>query len=190
MTPRREETDTTMIPGRMTIEFSMSNPRADPDYFSVPKLLRRLADHPEEFGGDTTVRDLLLEWDEYRDPETHECNERLGPSITFYCSRRETTLVAKMNYFPMTNPEGEPGRRSVPKLLRRVADRLDELGDDQVVFDLIAHTEPTGEGFAPSANTYYSRKEGWVQNFDPQTHDLLLEWERYADSQTHDPDEE
>jgi hypothetical protein len=99
--------------------------------------------------------------------------------------------AAKMNYFSMMNPEGEPCRGSVPKLLRRVADRLDELGDDAVVFSMIAHTEPDVEGFAPSVNTYYSREEGWVQNFDPQTHDLLLEWERYyADSQTHDPDEE
>jgi hypothetical protein len=96
-----------------------------------------------------------------------------------------------MNYFPMTNSEGEPGRRSVPKLLRRVADRLDELGDDVTVFNVIMHTEPDSEGLSPSANTYYSREEGWVQNFDPQTHDLLLEWERYyADSQTRETDEE
>jgi hypothetical protein len=88
------------------------------------------------------------------------------------------------------NPEGEPGRRSVPKLLRRVADRLDELGDDVVVFRLILHTEPDGEGFSPSANTYYSREEGWVQNHNVPARDSLLEWERYADSQTHELDEE
>jgi hypothetical protein len=71
-----------MIPERMTNEFSLSNPRLDPDYYSVPKLLRRLADHPEEFRNDTTVRDLRLDWGEYRDPHTNERNERLGPSIT------------------------------------------------------------------------------------------------------------
>ena len=190
MNPRREETDTTMIPEHTTNEFSLTNPIADPDYYSVPKLLRRLADHPEEFGDDTTVRDLLLELGEYKDPETHEYYERLWPSITVYCSRRETALAAKMNYFSMTNPEGEPGRYSVPELLRRVAGRLDELGDDATVSSLITHAEPTREGGAPSANTYYTREDGWVQNFDPQTHELLLEWERYADSQTHEPGEE
>jgi hypothetical protein len=179
-----------MIPEHITNEFSLSNPRVDPDYYSVPKLLRRLADHPEEFGDDTTVRDLLLEWGEYRDPQTRECNERLGPSITVYCSRRKTALAAKMNHFPMTNPEGEPDRCSVPKLLRRVADHLDELGDDAVVLDLVMHTEPAGEGFASSANTYYTREEGWVQNSNVPARALLLEWERYADSQTHEPDEE
>jgi hypothetical protein len=190
MTPEGKRPNTTMIPEHTTNEFSLSNPGADPDYYSVSKLLRRLADHPEEFGDDTTVRDLRLEWGEYRDPQTRECNEQEGPSITVYCSRRETTLAAKMNYFSMTNPEEEPDRYSVPKLLRRVADRLDELGDDAVVFSLITHTEPTGDGFAPSANTYYGREEGWVQNSDPAARALLLEWERYADSQTDEPDEE
>jgi hypothetical protein len=187
MNPRREKA---MISEQTTNEFSLSNPMADPDYYSVPKLLRRLADHPNKFGDDMVMRDLQLEWGKYRDPETNECNERLGPSITVYCSRREAMSAAKMNYFSMMNPQGEPGCRSVPKLLRRVADRLDELGDDAVVFDLITHTESTGEGFAPSVNTYYSREEGWVQNFDPQTHELLLEWEREADSHTHETDEE
>jgi hypothetical protein len=189
MTPEGKRPNTTMIPEHTTNEFSLSNPGADPDYFSVSKLLRRLAGHPEEFGDDTTVRDLLLEWGESRDPQTHECNEQLGPPITVYCSRRETALAAKMNYFSTTIPE-EPGRRSVSKLLRRVADRLDELGNDAVVLDLIMHTEPTGEGFSPSANTYYGREEGWVKNSNVPARALLLEWERYADSQTHDPDEE
>jgi hypothetical protein len=171
--------------------FSLSNPIADPDYYSVPKLLRRTADHLDELGDGVTVRDLRLQWGEYRDPQTHECYEELWPTINVnWPDRRETTPPKPPNYFSTTNPEGEPGRRSVTKLLRRVADHLDELGDDAVVFDLITHTEPTGEGFAPSANTYYGREEGWVQNSDPRARELLLEWERYADSQTHEPDEE
>jgi hypothetical protein len=60
-----------------------------------------------------------------------------------------------MNYFSMTNPEGEPDRYSVPKLLRRVADRVDELGDDVIVNDLILHIEVTAEGYLPSINVYY-----------------------------------
>jgi hypothetical protein len=180
------KSDTTMIPERKTNEFSLSNPMEDTDYFSVSKLLRRLADHPEKFGDDMTVRDLLLEWGEYRDPQTNEYNEQLGPSITVYCSRREA-IAAKMNYFPTTNPEGEPDRYSVPKLLRRVADRIDELGDDAVIFDLIVHTEPDGEKVSPSANTYYGREEGWVRNKNLRA---LLEWERYAASQIHEPGEE
>jgi hypothetical protein len=170
--------------------FSLANPIADPDYYSVPKLLRRVADHIDELGDDVTVRDLRLDWDEYRDPETQQCYEELWPTITVNWPDRRKTTPPKLADSFSTTPEGEPGRGSVPKLLRRTAGHLDKLGDDAAVSSLIMHTEPTGEGFAPSANTYYSREEGWVQNFDPQTHDLLLEWERYADSQTHDLDKE
>jgi hypothetical protein len=190
MSPSREKTATAMIPEHTTNEFSLSNPIADPDYYSVSKLLRRLADHPEEFGDNTIVRDLLLECEEYKDPDTHEYYEKLWPSITVYCSRRETTLTPKTSYFPMTNPDAEPGHRSVPKLLRRVADRLDGLGDDAAVLDLIMHAGPAGGDCAPSANTYYTREEGWVRNFDPQTHELL-EWaRRHPYSDTDEPGEE
>jgi hypothetical protein len=65
-------------------------------------------------------------------------------------------MAEPMNYFSMTNPEGEPDYYSVPKLLRRVADRIDELGDDVVVFDLVLHIEVTADGYAPSINVYYS----------------------------------
>jgi hypothetical protein len=180
-----------MIPEHTTDGFALANPIADPDYYSVPKLLRRAADHLDELN-DVTVRDLWLEWSKYKDPETHEYYEKLWPMITVnWPDRRETMPPRPANYFPMTNPEGDPGH-SVAKLLKRVAGRLDELGDDAVVSDLIMHTEPDGEGFSPSANTYYSREEGWVQNFDPQTHELLLEWERegYADLQSDELGEE
>jgi hypothetical protein len=60
-----------------------------------------------------------------------------------------------MNYLSITNPEEGPDRYSVPKLLRRVADRIDELGDGVVINDLILHIEPTGEGYLPSINVYY-----------------------------------
>lgn len=60
-----------------------------------------------------------------------------------------------MNHFSMTNPEGEPDRYSVPKLLRRVADRIEELGDDVIVNDLILHIEVTAEGYLPFINGYY-----------------------------------
>jgi hypothetical protein len=43
----------------------------------------------------------------------------------------------------------------VPKLLRRVADRIDELGDDVIINDLILHIELTAEGYSPSINVYY-----------------------------------
>jgi hypothetical protein len=59
------------------------------------------------------------------------------------------------NYLSITNPEEEPDRYSVPKLLRRTADRIDELGNDVVVNDLILHIEVTPEGYLPSINVYY-----------------------------------
>jgi hypothetical protein len=180
-------TEKTIIPEHTTEGFALSNPIADPDYHSVPKLLRRAADHLYE-QGDVAVRDLRLEFDEYKDPETHEYYEKLWPSITVdWTDRRETPPADPMNYFSMTNPEEEPDRYSVPKLLRLVADRLEELGNDAVVFDLITHTEPDSEKVAPSVNTYYGREEGWVRNKNLRA---LLEWERYAASQTHEPGEE
>jgi hypothetical protein len=60
-----------------------------------------------------------------------------------------------INYLSIANPEEGPDRYSVPKLLRRVADRIDELGDSVIVNDLILHTEVTAEGYLPSINVYY-----------------------------------
>lgn len=190
MNPRREKTDTTMISEYTRDGFSLSNPIADLDYYSVPKLLRRAADHLDELGDDVTVHDLRLDWGKYRDPETLECYEKLWPTIAVNWPDHLETAPPKPADSFSANSEGEPSLGSVPQLLRRVADHLDGLGDDATVSSLITHTEPDGEGLSPSVNTYYSREKGWVQNFDPQTHDLLLEWERYADSQTHDSDEE
>jgi hypothetical protein len=64
-----------------------------------------------------------------------------------------------MNYLSITNPEEESDRYSVPRLLRRVADRIDELGDDAIVNDLILHIEVTAEGYLPSINVYYYREK-------------------------------
>jgi hypothetical protein len=65
-----------------------------------------------------------------------------------------------MSYLSISNPEEEPDRYSVPKLLRRVADRIDELGDDVIVNDLILHLEVTAEGYLPSINVYYYYEKG------------------------------
>jgi hypothetical protein len=194
MSPRREKTDTTMFPEHTTDGVLLSNPRADPGYHSVPKLLRRTADHlDEELGEGVTVRDLLLEWKDYLDPQTYEFDEEQGPGLNVYWpDRRETKPPDPMNYFSTTNPEDGTGHRA-PNLLRRVADHLDELGDNVIVHELMLHIEPTGEGLAPSANTYYTRptlEDGRAQNSDPANRELLLDRERYADSQTHEPGEE
>jgi hypothetical protein len=68
-------------------------------------------------------------------------------------------MAEPMNYLSITNPEEEPDRYSVPKLLRRVADRIDELGDNVIINDLILHIEVTAEGYLPSINVYYYRRE-------------------------------
>jgi hypothetical protein len=70
-----------------TLHFSLTNPRADPDYYSVPKLLRQVAEHIEELGDDVTVGNLLLEWGEHLDPETYEFDKELGPTVTVYYGR-------------------------------------------------------------------------------------------------------
>jgi hypothetical protein len=61
--------------------------------------------------------------------------------------------------FGMANPEAEPDFYSVPKLLRRVADHLDKLGDDVVVGDLLLHTRVTADGYEPSIIVYYRREK-------------------------------
>jgi hypothetical protein len=70
-------------------------------------------------------------------------------------TRSKDAMSEPMNYFSMTNPKEEPDRYSVPKLLRRVADRIDELGDGVIVKDLILHIEVTAEGYLPFINVYY-----------------------------------
>jgi hypothetical protein len=60
--------------------------------------------------------------------------------------------------FALSNPEGEPGYLSVPKLLRRTADAIDELGKVDM-HDLVLHIEVTAEGYVPSVTVYYSRPE-------------------------------
>jgi hypothetical protein len=64
-------------------------------------------------------------------------------------------MSGPINYLSITNPEEGPDRYSVPKLLRRVADRIDELGDDVIINDLILHIEVGAEGYLPSINVYY-----------------------------------
>jgi hypothetical protein len=70
-----------------TFHFSLANPRADSAYYSVSKLLRRVADHIDDLGNGVTVGNLLLEWGEHIDPETYEIDDRLGPTVTVFYSR-------------------------------------------------------------------------------------------------------
>lgn len=69
-----------------TLCFVLANPWDDPENFSVPKLLRRVADYLDEIG-DTEVHDLLLYWDQYVDWRTHTFDEELTPRIKVYYSR-------------------------------------------------------------------------------------------------------
>lgn len=63
-----------------------------------------------------------------------------------------------MFHFSQANPRGE-GQDSVPALLRRVAETLDEFGNVQV-FDLVLHSEitPDGEDW-PSLTVYYADRD-------------------------------
>jgi len=82
----KDQTDTRMAE-YTTFHFSLANPRVDPDYYSVPKLLRRVADHIDDLGDNATVGNLLLEWGEHIDPETYESDDKLGPTVTVFYSR-------------------------------------------------------------------------------------------------------
>jgi hypothetical protein len=58
-------------------------------------------------------------------------------------------------YFALSNPVDEPDFYSVPKLLRRLAHYIEELGDDVVVRDINLHTKATPEGYEPTILVYY-----------------------------------
>jgi hypothetical protein len=162
MNPRKEKTDQPMASENTTFHFSLANTKADPDYHSLPRLLRQMADRIDELGDDAIVRDLRFELDEYVDDPLYNPEEEvLAPSLTVFYSRqtegrgaasnqKTTTDDYTMNYFSTTVPEEGSGGCGVPKLLRRVAGRLDELGDDSVVYNVIMHAESD----AHSANTY------------------------------------
>lgn len=58
-------------------------------------------------------------------------------------------------HFSQSNPDG-PGQGSVPALLRRVADSIDELGD-VVVHDITFHSEVTADEDDLMMSVYYER---------------------------------
>lgn len=63
-----------------------------------------------------------------------------------------------MFHFSQANPRGV-GQDSVPALLRRVAETLDEFGNVQV-FDLVLHSEITSDGKNwPSLTVYYADRD-------------------------------
>jgi hypothetical protein len=70
-----------------TNHFSLANPAGEPNFRSLPKLLRRVADRIEARGDDVVVGDLLLDWGKRLDPETYWLDAELGPTVTVYYSR-------------------------------------------------------------------------------------------------------
>jgi hypothetical protein len=69
--------------------------------------------------------------------------------------------------FLLANPWADPENYNVPKLLRRVADYLDELGDDVIVDDLMLYwdryadwrTKEFDDELTPRIKVYYHRRE-------------------------------
>lgn len=71
-------------------------------------------------------------------------------------------MSAKSHYttyhFSQANPEDDPDQGSVPLLLRRVADTIEEYGDIEVN-DLLLHIEITSDGDRrPSLTVYYDER--------------------------------
>lgn len=64
-----------------------------------------------------------------------------------------------IEHFSQANPQG-PGQSDVARLLRLVAETLEDLGEVQVQ-DLVFHSEVTGDGEDwPSVTVYLHRREG------------------------------
>lgn len=61
-------------------------------------------------------------------------------------------------HFLQANPEDDPNQGSIPLLLRRVADTIEEYGDIQVN-DILLRTEITDNGdLRPSLKVYYNER--------------------------------
>jgi hypothetical protein len=60
-------------------------------------------------------------------------------------------------HFSLANPTG-PGQDDVPKLLRRVAEVLEEL-DPERVLDVVFHKELTDDGWSPSFTVYFVARQ-------------------------------
>ncbi len=61
------------------------------------------------------------------------------------------------SHFALGNPAG-PGQDDVPRLLRRLADALEDYGRIEV-HDLVLHNEVTAEGEWPSVTVYFTDAE-------------------------------
>lgn len=78
--------------------------------------------------------------------------EPRGSQETAVDSRDQWTV----NHFSQSNPRG-PGEGDVAKLLRSVANSLDELGEI-VVQDIVFHSEPTADEDELTMTVYYYRR--------------------------------
>lgn len=61
-------------------------------------------------------------------------------------------------HFGLPNDYDEPNCQDVPKLFRRVADAIDDLGD-VFVYDMVLETVATPKGYLPLVEVYYTRHE-------------------------------
>jgi hypothetical protein len=64
-----------------TLCFGLANPVGDPDFYSVPKLFRRVADHLDKLGDDVVVSDVNL--------HTKITADGYEPSIVVYYRREK-----------------------------------------------------------------------------------------------------
>jgi hypothetical protein len=87
MNPQNYQTNTPKAQGTTTPCFVLANPWSDPENYSLPKLLRRVADHIGNLGDDVIVSDLTLYWDRYADWRTNEFDDELTPRVKVYYSR-------------------------------------------------------------------------------------------------------
>ncbi|MFE7741401.1 hypothetical protein [Nocardia sp. NPDC057455] len=60
----------------------------------------------------------------------------------------------RINHFSQSNPAGQ-GQGDVVKLLRTVADSIEQLGEVSIQ-DLLLHNEITSDGVWPAITVYYS----------------------------------
>ncbi|BBZ27950.1 hypothetical protein MMAD_22450 [Mycolicibacterium madagascariense] len=144
----------------------LNNSYYETDIDSVPKLLRIMADFVTLLG-DVHVDDIMLEIDEHFRASVPHLTIRYhrpdpigGPPRVVNdwespdAGRRERTV----HHLAIKDAKEQPGHLSRPRLLREVADAIDELGDVDV-YGLFLHEEHTDCTWIPEhvsfVNLYY-----------------------------------
>ena len=162
---------------------AIKDAKDQPGYLSRPRILRETADAIDDLG-EVDIHGLFLHEEHtdgrwisehvsfvnvyYSRPAAHGRDRREAPldDVSSPASARHEYVGDAIDpnmvrddenqSFRIHNPPAEPGRCSIPTLLRRTADAVDAMKKVEID-ELVLHTEVTAVGRVPVIAVYYSR---------------------------------